>query len=286
MAALRIRILNVYGNPLSDRGDVQLYEHSTGDLVGERRDRMLTPTLKVDSKPNQLYKIRVFPTHYRPVGRFIRTRAGGKTGVEITCPIHPGRVTSVEFPTWQQLRPELRRVLQDSSLESSNQQGEALYLGLGDLQKSGLLNLFAKMTVTLLPGANDAWGHVKGLYRVRGDRIFADVQPEFRDAVKNAVAADEFEEVDGSLHTPPPGFQHAGSYKTFDAYGNLQLTFFASVEAPLRFKVDADIDDARGIEHFFDVIHHFISDTETHPYDIHEILVAKQQIDPGYVLKG
>jgi hypothetical protein len=63
--------------------------------------------------------------------------------------------------------------------------------------------------------------------------------------------------------------------------GNLQLTF--ATNAQEQFAVDADLDDHQGIKHAFDVIKHKFSG-DTHPYDIHEVLVKFQGIDPGYRL--
>ncbi|UCF05887.1 MAG: hypothetical protein JSV33_02290 [bacterium] len=70
--------------------------------------------------------------------------------------------------------------------------------------------------------------------------MFANVDVRLRDLVKEAINEGDFDNVSGSEHTPPPGLHRAGSFKTPDDYGNLQLTFFASDDAPLRFKVDAD----------------------------------------------
>jgi hypothetical protein len=133
-------------------------------------------------------------------------------------------------------------------------------------------------------GDTSSWSFVKDVYRVRGDRIFVNVALEFRDRVKNAVSAGAFTSVDSSLHTPPLDFEHAGSFKTRDRYGNLQLSFFGSTTTPLSFKVDADIDDAAGIEHAFQVIDHFITQGVTHPFDIHEILTFFQRLNTGYDL--
>ncbi len=102
-----------------------------------------------------------------------------------------------------------------------------------------------------------------------------------RDLVKNSVAAQLFREVAEGLHTPPPNFVHAGSYKTLDPYGNLQVTFFSN-PATLELKADIDIDDAAGILHAFQVIGHVINGGDTNPYDIHEILVYHQLLDRGY----
>jgi hypothetical protein len=110
------------------------------------------------------------------------------------------------------------------------------------------------------------------------------VDVALRDRVKSAEAEGRVRAVSGKLHTPPPGFVAAGSFKTDDRHGNLQLSFFASAAAPLVFKVDADIDDAAGIGHTFQVLRNWIRDDTTHPYDIHQILVFRQEATPDYVL--
>jgi len=152
------------------------------------------------------------------------------------------------------------------------------------LPKAGLLNLYCKMRSTPLGDAK-AWDFVTDLYRVRGDRIFANVKIDFRDRVKNAVAGDLFHKADESLHKPAPEFEAAGSFKSADRYGNLQLSFFSSIAAPLRFQVDADIDDAAGIEHAFQVVGNVFKGG-THPYDIHEILTFFQGLTIDYDLSA
>jgi hypothetical protein len=136
------------------------------------------------------------------------------------------------------------------------------------------------------------WDAVLAVYRIRPDRIFVDVETGLRDRVKSAVVThrfrsregDDFRTVSGGLHQPPPGYQSAGSFKTTDPYGNLQLSFFVSAAPPLSFKVDADIDDAAGVGHVFQVLRNWITDGQTHPYDIHQILAFRQDVPPLYQL--
>ncbi|MNC91884.1 hypothetical protein D3C83_82170 [compost metagenome] len=94
--------------------------------------------------------------------------------------------------------------------------------------------------------------------------------------MRAARAGGHFRDVPGKLHEPPLGFGHAGSFKTGERHGNLQLTFFASAAQPMAFKVDADIDDAAGLGHTFQVLRNFVTQGATHPYDIHQILVFRQ----------
>ena len=47
---------------------------------------------------------------------------------------------------------------------------------------------------------------------------------------------------------------------------------------------DIDLDDHKGIQHAADVLKHKITGKDTDPYDIHEILIYFQHLDPGYRL--
>jgi hypothetical protein len=207
--------------------------------------------------------------------------------VALPCPVDPERVARVSFPAYAALDAKAQAILQKSVLDHPprNVSGKALYDALPDVPRAGLLNLLAKIGRTALPGGGGVMDHLKSFYRVRGDRVFADVGNGLRDLVKIGVDARTFKPVDGALHTPPPGFRLVDSFKTDDHYGNLQITFFSSVAAPLRFKADIDVDDAAGIEHVFQVLRHKLTGRETHPYDIHEILLYYQLLDPGYQLQ-
>jgi hypothetical protein len=158
-----------------------------------------------------------------------------------------------------------------------------LYEAFDDIRRAGFLNITSKMAATMFPRERSVLSFALGLTRLRGDRLFARVEPTLRDETKNSIATGLFHEVSGSLHTPPPTFQSAGAFKTLDQYGNLQLTFFSN-PITLEFVVDVDIDDAQGIGHVFQVLRNTLSGSETHPYDIHEILRYYQKLDPGYRL--
>ena len=284
MGSLTVRVCNASRQPLDDKMDIHVVSARTDATVGIKRSVSGRSAVKFDDLvEGQPYLIKVFPTRHRPVAQFVLLRPGDSPTVQLFAPLDPERVTAT-FPPYEGLAPELTRVLDVSSVEGTTGPGAALYKELSDPQKAGLFNLFAKMSGFGFDGRRTVWSFVDGLYRIRGDRIFADVQPALRDMVKTALATEKFREVDGSLHTPPPGFVPAGSYKTPEHFGNLQLSFFASVAPPLAFKVDADIDDAAGLAHAFQVIRNFATHGTTNPYDIHEILVFRQEVALPYNL--
>jgi hypothetical protein len=287
MSDLLIRLRDVGGKPLDGLADVMVSSPQSNQVVAVKKDVKGTQTVKVTGlTPLTPYLVRVFPVRHRPVGQFVRAPGSGSETVQFFLPVDPERVTAVTFPAYAELDGRTQNILHGSALEvPAGVGGQALYDVLPDVAKAGLLNLVAKMGRTALPGGSTVLDHVVSLYRLRGDRLFADVTIGLRDLVLSAVGDGVFRLVSGSLHTPPPDFQAAGSFKTLDPYGNLQVTFFSSVSAPLRFKADVDIDDAGGIAHIFQVLAHSVTGAETHPYDIHEILVFHQLLDPGYRLR-
>jgi len=286
MGAIVVRVGNASRDPLDDRIDVQVVSTRTDTTVASVTDVPGKRSLRIDGlTERQPYLVKVFPMRHRPVAHFAFAGTDAEpTTVQLYTPIHPDRVRSVTFPDYDALSPELRRVLEASTVEGVDGQGRELYAGLSDVQKAGLFNLFTKMSAFGFDDRRSVWSSVDRLFRVRADRIFVDVQPALRDLVKGAIASERFREVSGSLHTPPLGYNQAGSFKTPDHYGNLQLTFFSSAEPPLSFKVDADIDDAAGLGHAFQVIRNHVTNGTTHPYDIHQILVYRQEVELPYDL--
>jgi hypothetical protein len=190
--------------------------------------------------------------------------------VALYAPLKPQDARAT-FPAYAELPPDLRRVLEATD-------GQPFYQALGDQNKAGLLNIFVKMDRL------GVWEWVERLNSVAPDRLFADISQ----AIWLRVPIDErYRWVDSSLHQPPPEYTAIGSWKTLERAGNLQLTFFGpddelDIDKPL--KLDADIDDAAGIGHVFQVLGHALTNGVTHPYDIHEILVFRQELVLPYSL--
>jgi hypothetical protein len=293
MPSLSIRLLNASREPLEDDVDVVVSSVRTSAEVSRQRGFDGRKRLRVNGvAANETLLVRAFPMRHRPVGQFVMSGGSEKAiPVELFCPVDPQRVTA-HFPEYSGLDEKLKAVLERSTLERDGSTpplpagaspGQSLYDSLTLIERAGLFNLFCKMSHVPI-GDGTAWSFVRDLHRVRGDRIFVNVALEFRDRVKNALSGGGFKEADDSLHTPPPGFTRSGSFKTRDHYGNLQLTFFGSATPPLAFRVDADIDDASGIEHAFQVLDHFLTNSDTHPFDVHQILTFFQRLDTGYEL--
>lgn len=288
MSDLLIRLRDASRLPLEDTVDVSVLSPRSGAIVRQKKDHQGTKSLRMTGlTPGDPYIVRVRPVRHRPVQLFVRAPPDGSEPVELFCPVDPTRVTDVSFPAYADLPAPARQVLEATRLQHppGGVSGEALYASaeLDRVPKAGLLNLLAKMARTPLPGGSSVLEHVDSLYRLRGDRVFANVSTALRDLVRTGVGAQMFRLVSGSLHKPDAGFELVDSYKTPEPYGNLQVTFFAGAN-PLRFTADIDIDDAAGIAHVFQVVEHAVTAGVTHPYDIHEILVFHQLLDPGYRL--
>lgn len=168
-------------------------------------------------------------------------------------------------------------------LSLAGKQGKALYDGFDDLRRAGFLNIIAKSRRTVLSSGRSVLSFfadpVSKLTEVRGDRFFLNVPKELREETKNSVGTHVFDPASELLHRPPDGFKSAGSFKTPDRAGNLQLSFHAKSD---NFVADVDIDDANGFAHIFQLINNIGG--ATHPYNIHEILIRTQEIDPDYRL--
>jgi hypothetical protein len=279
---LQLELLNVYGKFLGEKVDVILRHQ----ILSEVKKASVNATTKVQITglrgfPQGLYRIEVDPPSYQYISQFINMKASGITLLSLTFPIDPTKVIKVNFPRFLKLSSDLRTLLENSDKVFSfeGKAGKDLYDSLDDIRRAGLLNIGAKTGFTPLTNGRSVLSYIQKLTEIRGDRFFCVVPKELREETKNSVANGLFNQVDGSLHHPPAGFSPAGSFKTPDHYGNLQLTFFMKGDDCV---ADVDIDDAGGLEHIFQVLRNKLSGQPTHPYNIHEILVAHQKLDPGY----
>ena len=281
-ARLQLELKDVYGKFLGEKVDIILRHQ----VLSEIRKESPNVTSKVEipglhGAPQGRYKIDIDPPSYQDVSQFINMKASGITSRSITFPIDPAKVAGVNFPAHAKLTDGLRGVLENSDqvLSFEGKKGKELYDSLDDIRRAGLLNIAIKTQATPLTNGKTVLSYISRLREIRGDRFFCDVPKELREETKNSVAEGLFHKVSGSLHHPPAGFTPAESFKTSDKYGNLQLTFFMNSDACV---ADIDIDDAGGLEHVFQVLGNKISGNPTHPYNIHEILVGYQHLDPGY----
>ena len=280
---LELDVLDVYGMPLTEKVTISLrhrtfQEQKRADNV-DVSHTVAIPELRCE--PQGLYLLEVSAPSYRPVQRFVTIPASGTRRERVILPIRADRARGV-FPSYDELDDRLQGILTRSKRVKGHEglSGRELYAALSDEAKAGLLNISKKSLATEFRDGADLLPHLE-LLDVRGDRCFVEVPQALIEQMPQLVDGDFFRPVDGSLHKAPSGFMPAGSFKTGDAFGNLQLTFFKSGDGC---RADVDIDDAAGLGHVFQVVRNHASGNPTHPYNIHQILMAHQHLDPGYRL--
>jgi hypothetical protein len=221
-----------------------------------------------------------------PIDDFINIKGSGSTPYQKMYPVNPKKVLKVKFPEYDKLPADAQTLLTRSEnvLGFVGKSGPELYDALEneDVKRAGLLNILAKTNATRFSNSKTVLSYLQDLRELRGDRFFVVTSKELREETKHSVTEGLFTSESGALHHLPSqfvGYTSAGSFKTTEKYGNLQLTFFMKGDECV---ADIDIDDAKGLEHFFQVLNNMLPGNDTHPYTIHEILIAYQKLDPGY----
>jgi len=217
--------------------------------------------------------------------KVVNVRQRETTDAEVVLPIRPDKVSRVSFPGHDALPEDLLRLLDASGhvTDFDGMSGMYLYDALDDACRANFLNVAAKLRAAdFAPG--NVLTYFRELVELRDAHFFALVRRDFFEAAVNAAAAGDLREVSGALHLPPErlrNFEGAGSFKTHETYGGMQLTFFSDGE---NYLIDADLDDGMWLSHISQEHQGIFGAEAFHPYVLHEILVAEQQIDPGYRL--
>jgi len=280
---LELDILDVYGMRLSEPVTISLRHRTLQERRRADRVDVSHPIAigELRCEPLGLYILEIDAPSYQPVRRFVTIPATGVRREQVILPIRADRARPL-FPPYEQLDERVQGILDRSKQVRGHEglTGRELYAALSDEAKAGLLNIAKKSLATEFRDGADLLPHLV-LLDVLGDRCFVEVPRALIDQMPELVDEDFFHKVNGTLHQPPEGFEPAGSFKTRDAFGNLQLTFFRSGD---RCRADVDIDDAAGLGHVFQVVRNQVTGDPTHPYNIHQILMAHQHLDPGYRL--
>jgi hypothetical protein len=283
---LKLELVDVYGKRLQEKVDISLHNVKVPHNLffkGHDASKFLQIS-GLHTSAERPYRLMIDPPSYHFVTMFVNVKTSGTTELQIPFPIDAAKVTSVNFPSFASLPREARTLLTNSPAVSGfqNLTGQALLDALDDIRHAGLLNIACKTLAANFHDGTSVLSLIRELRILRGDRFFAFVDPALRDETINSLNSGLFHRADSSLHSLPPefvGFTGADSFKTDDHFGNLQLTFFRRGEEMV---ADIDIDDAAGILHIFQVLRNHFTGNPTHPYNIHEILVKHQHLDPKY----
>jgi len=282
-SSVRVTLTDVYSNGLVDRVNLKFYNVR---LTTERSQADVTFTGQpvtigdLPAFPEGLTQVFMAPTRYRFKSIFLNVQSDGSSQISEPFFVDPNRVTP-QFPTFADIESRpiwdgLARILRASNISSA-----PAWNALGDQPRAGLLNVYCKMNTALVEGPRPVTDFIQSIDQFLPARIFARVHPNLIRLVDTAPK--NFHTVSGALHSFDPPWQPTtpeNSWKTFDRAGNLQLTF--ATDGNNNFLADIDLDDHQGVQHAFDVFQHTLTGKDTHPYDIHEILIFFQHLDPGY----
>ena len=237
---------------------------------------------------------------------FFRPMQGQRIEREIWLPRKVGADWATRFARWDQLTGRfapLRKLLTNSpnlTLRIKNKGSRPLgsftgntYDDVDDRQlilgKAGLLNMYAKLMATPVPGVPGVpwFAGIQRLLGIQRDRVVGIVNPGMARTVRrildnpsafpgyrNASTGEHFKKNIRPLI--PPTFSKIRDYsvKTRDRIGVLQLVI-AEVRNPQGqtvFTLDADIDENGNLlKHFGDFIKHQFNGG-THPFHVHDIL--------------
>ncbi len=268
-----VRPVDVAGAPLQAETDV--YLEAVGTAGTDRKIAEDVPAggiAEFETAPTCDYLVRVAAAGHRTVAKLV---SGTETDVAIPMPIRPSAVTGFE---WPDPPPEIPGIDFGSLLEDGGgPNGE--HDGHGGMRVAALLNIWAKMNMTWL-GVAPVASYVDAVLEVRVDRIICGMARGLLEALE---AAEDLDTVPSGLHKPPAGYRHGPSKKTRDTFGNLQITTFISETDGGQLLADCDIDEHRRVfAHLFDVIEHHATRSKTNAVEVREILIAHQDIDPGW----
>ena len=283
---LKLDLQDVFGKRIQEEVDISLRNLQLSHAPTFRKvDASKSITIgDLFTAPQGNYQLAVDPPSYNPVNHFVNIKTSGITEKIVALPVDLTKIVSVTFPAFAKGSKELKSLLNTSAnvFGFENKTGAELYDALDDVRRAGTLNIATKTLATTFSNGVSVLALIKELRELRGDRFFASVEKALRDETIHSLNTGLFHKADESLHSLPPGFEgfeRADSFKTNDQYGNLQLSFFRKGD---QFVADIDIDDAAGLGHIFQVLKNHFTGSPTHPYNIHEILIKHQQLDPGY----
>lgn len=288
-ADVRVNLRDVYGQTINDEVEITFYNQKVHSLSQKFTVKFKGETVVlsgVPASPTGQAEVFIKPNKYRYKSIFINVVGGEQNSINEDFFVDPdkARPTLMDFQDLpaKLYGQRLLDILQASEID------QARWDDLDKRIRATVLNLSAKLLkettkngqslIRLIESIDQTW-----LDKKHRERIYAVVQDSLLDELRNFP--ERYKGVSGGLHHFPPGWttvSQDNSFKTRDAAGNIQLTFANKSEE--LFLADIDLDDHKGIKHASDVLKHKITGKDTDPYDIHEILIYFQNLDPGYRL--
>lgn len=241
-------------------------------------------TIDIPAFPTGRWTVFVQPDHYRPKTFFLAVPSGGTVLCEQFYFLHSSKARP-NFPSSDAVFSEAKRKDLADLLNKSKVRdlgglgGPELYAELtkkkNHVLAAGLLNLYGRTRAVTLQSGKTVFTQFESAASILQDRIYVTVADDLHSDVMKSVKKKIIDPADGSLHEFPiqgdfEMLTKDASFKTPEKAGNLQLTFAQNAKGKMA--VDADVDEAKGIKHAFEVLGHVFTGGRTHPYDIHQIL--------------
>lgn len=288
-APVLISLRDVHGQPFTDTVEVTFYNkiaHSLSQRFEVKFKGKEVSLAGVAAFPTGLSEVFIKPKRYRSKSIFMTVHTGAKNVIDEIFFLDPAqaRPTLMDFNDLpaKSYGVDLIRILAKSKI------GKTTWDSFDKRNRATILNLCAKMAkettkngqplIRQVESIETAW-----LDKKHQERMYSRVNASLLGALRKYP--ERFDGVSGQLHKFPVGWTPTmgqNSFKSRDKAGNIQLTFAdGTAGAQL---ADIDLDDHAGVAHAADVLRHKITGNNTDPYNMHQILVYFQQLDPGYKL--
>lgn len=288
-ADVTVNLKDVHGQAITDEVEITFYNQKVQSL-----NQRFEVKFKggpgvcegVPAFPFGLAEVFIKPKRYRYKSVFINVVGGEKNVISEDLFVDPDKARP-RLMDYDDLKgkiygADLLRILDKTGIK------KAAWNALHKHNRATILNLSAKMFSDQFKNGDALIGQVESieqklLDKDHRERIFAIVNGNLLGALRKFP--ERYRSVSGALHKffddwTPVSEQH--SFKSRNNSGNIQFTFATNPAGASL--ADIDLDDHTGIAHAADVLKHKITGSNTHPYDIHQILVYFQSIDPGYRL--
>ena len=288
-ADVTVNLKDVFGQVITDEVEITFYNQKVQSLNQRFTVKFKgtpVPLPGVPAFPTGLAEVFIKPKKYRYKSIFINVIGGENNSINEDLFVDPdkARPTLMDFDDLNAklYGADLLKILEKSGIK------KAAWNDLDKRNRATVLNLSAKMFHDRLKNGDPLLKSVetivqKILDKNHRERIYATVNDKLLGTLRKFP--EQYRSVSGSLHnffddwTP---VSQQNSFKSRNNAGNIQFTFATNPAGA--FLSDIDLDDHTGIQHAADVLRHKITGANTNPYDLHQILIYFQGIDPGYRL--
>lgn len=288
-ADVTVDLKDVHGQTITDEVEITFYNQKVQSLNLRFTVKFKgTPAVLpgVPAFPTGLAEVFIKPKRYRYKSLFMNVIGGQENSINEDLFVDPdhARPRLMDFDDLKSklYGTDLLRILETSGIK------KAKWDALDKKNRATVLNLSAKMFHDQLKNGDSLISNVdsiveKMLDKNHRERIYAIVNSNLLGALRKFP--ERFRSVSGSLHKffdDWTSVSQQNSFKSLNNAGNIQFTFATNPAGASL--ADIDLDDHTGIKHAADVLKHKITGSNTNPYDLHQILVYFQGIDPGYRL--